>query len=557
MRKGFLVLLFMAICAVFASEESSLYAQAKACYLTNNYQAAFDRFVQIPPSSPLYPYASYYALQSAYKQKATVTANAWYQEIVSRKNKQEPYRERRQSLELPLKFTLGQSLQPSEFLALGKLFVGQYKYGEALRCFQKVPSVDLMGEDLQIMLARSYGGAGQKERSQALWALLPDSGDKLYFLSTLVTNDAEKYSYYEDMLQRFPGNSYSNDGAFVLFRTFKKKGDLDNAWRMMDYLEKIPAHTLRAGFEKGLIEFERGNFGLAMDRFKSVERGDFADASLYWQGKVNLALGQSEQATANWLSLQQRFPLSFYSYRAFDATQVIPSYDAPPFIPPEKSSKPLPTRIAALLEAHAFDDAYYEAKTFYPSDNAVWANLYGFFKDNQHYHYLFRLNERYPSPYLAYPLTWEHTLRDDLVKTDSTMDPYLVMALIREESNYNPNAISVSDARGLMQLMSFTAAGAAKSLKLTDYDLFEPSDNIRIGYYHLKWVLNTLGIQKGIAAYNCGTGALSRFRKLDDLDLFIESIPYPETNRYVKKVLKSYWVYKLLYDRDSHNAILL
>jgi soluble lytic murein transglycosylase len=73
----------------------------------------------------------------------------------------------------------------------------------------------------------------------------------------------------------------------------------------------------------------------------------------------------------------------------------------------------------------------------------------------------------------------------------------------------------------------------------------------------MKWVVNTLGTLKGIASYNCGTGALSRFRKLDDLDLFMENIPYPETNRYVKKVLKSYWVYKLLYDRDSNNPILL
>ncbi len=552
-----MVLLFITVCIGFSSEGSTLYTEAKAAYLTNNYQDAFERFIQVPPSSPLYPYASYYALQSAYKQRAYVTANAWYQEILSRKNKQEPYRERRQALELPLKFYLGQPLQPSESLVLGRLFTSQFKYGEALQCFQKIPSIDLMSEDLQILLARCYGGAGQKEKAQTLWDRLPDSGDKLYFLSTMVTADAEKYAYYEEMIDRFPGNSYSNDGAFILFRTFKKKGDLDNAWRMMDYLEKIPAHALRAGFEKGLIEFERSNYGLAMDRFKSVERGDFADASLYWQGKVNIALGQSEQATANWLNLQRRFPLSFYSYRAFDATQVIPSFDPSPFIPPDKNSKKLPTRMHALLAANALDDVYYEAKSFYPSDNAVWADLYWTFKENDQFHYLFRLNERYPSPYLAYPLAWEPLLRDNLVKNDLSMDPFLVMALIREESNYNPYATSVSDARGLMQLMSFTAAGAAKSLKLANYNLFEPSDNIRLGFYHLKWVLNTLGIEKGIAAYNCGTGALSRFRKIDDLDLFIESIPYPETNRYVKKVLKSYWVYKLLYDRDSHNPILL
>jgi soluble lytic murein transglycosylase len=326
---------------------------------------------------------------------------------------------------------------------------------------------------------------------------------------------------------------------------------------MMDYLEKIPAHTLRASFEKGLIHYERGEYLGAMDSFKSVEKGDFADASLYWQGKVELAQGHSEQATANWLSLQQRYPLSFYSYRAFDTTQVIPSYDPTPFIPPTKSSKKLPARITALLNADSPEDAYYEAKTFYPSEDAVWANLYWEYKDQEQYHYLFRLNERYPSPFLAYPLVWESMIKDDLVKNDKTMDPYLVMALIREESNYNPRAISVSDARGLMQLMSFTAAGAAKSLKLPQYDLFEPSDNIHIGYFHMKWVVNYLGVQKGIASYNCGTGALSRFRKIDDLDLFIESIPYPETNRYVKKVLKSYWIYKLMYDRDSKNIILL
>lgn len=123
------------------------------------------------------------------------------------------------------------------------------------------------------------------------------------------------------------------------------------------------------------------------------------------------------------------------------------------------------------------------------------------------------------------------------------VDPNLVRALILQESYYNPRARSRVGATGLMQLMLPTAKEHARHLNVTfaSMRLNNPDVNIQLGTYHLRMLMNLFrgNTYLAIAAYNAGQGNVARWRRAapkKPLDELIESIPFPETRNYVKRV---------------------
>jgi len=138
------------------------------------------------------------------------------------------------------------------------------------------------------------------------------------------------------------------------------------------------------------------------------------------------------------------------------------------------------------------------------------------------------------------------------------VDPYLVAAIIREESQYDWRAVSRVGAIGLMQVMPGTANTVAQRLGLSAVgrdDLFDQETNIRIGVHYVEQLLEQFSgnLMHTIASYNAGpivVGswiALYRGRSQDE---FVELIPYQETRQYVKRVLRSYREYRRL-DKTS------
>jgi soluble lytic murein transglycosylase len=135
-------------------------------------------------------------------------------------------------------------------------------------------------------------------------------------------------------------------------------------------------------------------------------------------------------------------------------------------------------------------------------------------------------------------------------------DPVLIMSIIREESYFNPKAQSPVGARGLMQLMPSTAQEAANisGLSLPNAEWLTDSEiNIKLGNVYYAKLKRMLGNKNTLAvmAYNGGAGSVSRWKNsidTTDIDDFVEQIPYPETQNYLKKVYRSYWNYLRIYD---------
>ena len=147
----------------------------------------------------------------------------------------------------------------------------------------------------------------------------------------------------------------------------------------------------------------------------------------------------------------------------------------------------------------------------------------------------------FPLPYREIVLT---------AAEDYDVPPALLYALIKAESNFDPDAESQKGAKGLMQLMDQTAAECAGKTGMTLTDIFAPEQNITLGAYYLGKLLDMYeGDEKSaVTAYNAGHGRvdgwLSDLRYSPDGKTLAE-IPFPETERYVRKVE----LYKAIYQK--------
>lgn len=139
------------------------------------------------------------------------------------------------------------------------------------------------------------------------------------------------------------------------------------------------------------------------------------------------------------------------------------------------------------------------------------------------------------------------------------LDPYLVAALIKTESNFNPRATSPRGARGLMQVMPETGSWVASQLGLTSYHpdlLYDPEFNLAVGTWYLADLYRTFGQDTvlALAAYNGGRGNVLKWleeRQWTGGKNRLDQIPYPETRQFVRKVLWHYQVYRYLYGREK------
>jgi soluble lytic murein transglycosylase len=161
---------------------------------------------------------------------------------------------------------------------------------------------------------------------------------------------------------------------------------------------------------------------------------------------------------------------------------------------------------------------------------------------------------------MLYPFGW----RNDVLAAAqrSGIDPYLVAAVVREESSYYPRALSRAGARGLMQLMPATARPMAehRGLVFAGGELLDdPGANLEIGTAFLAGLVREFkDARLALAAYNAGPARVRQWwqaRRNSDLEAWVEQIPFDETRQYVKRVMFSWEEYRRVYgDPESAAA---
>ena len=160
---------------------------------------------------------------------------------------------------------------------------------------------------------------------------------------------------------------------------------------------------------------------------------------------------------------------------------------------------------------------------------------------------------------MEYPKAYSSVI-DELAQTSGIRDSVLY-GLVREESYFDPDIVSSVGAVGLSQLMPATADALARRMHMSEPDLRDPSVNLAIGVRHFQDLLRSVNsVPKALLSYNAG---LTRVRAWERIagsipeDLFVESVPFEETRKYVRKILVSSVMYDALYgDGDVRGAAL-
>lgn len=400
------------------------------------------------------------------------------------------------------------------------------------------------------------------EEFDALAAAAADHSlaDDALFRSALAARDAGDRDAMMQRLgalpERFPRGDMRGEARFALAWSARADGDLAAALTSLD-----------ASLAEGPGE----------------EAEDIGGRTEYWRARTLLDLGRSEDAAEAFEAVARSRPLSFYAQLSLSRLTELDRARAEALrasLRPE-SEEPLTfawrdeidtepfRRLLELLRVGASDLAAVEIEhDGFTSEGAdadfLWliasvldragehprasrlarSRLRSFMRTaprGQSWH-LWRI--AYPRPYG--PLV-EQTAGAEAVP------PALVHAVMREESAFEPGALSTARAYGLMQLIEPTARRFARELSLpsTPAALLQPETNVRLGTRYLAFLWARYPQNRAVvpSAYNAGEGATDRWlraRPHEPLDVWIENIPYDETRRYTRRVLQSFGIYAWL-----------
>ena len=290
-----------------------------------------------------------------------------------------------------------------------------------------------------------------------------------------------------------------------------------------------------------------------------------ATAARYWAARAYEKLGQRGEAERRWREIITSSPLSYYA--AASAARLGSAGWTPPPGPDSVAHlagvDSAVARIATLdrlgmdVESRFELDALGDRAERVPAEAAAIAQaLIAAGQPSRALRVAAKaLDAGTPTRALlraAYPVVHEDALADESKRNG--LDPALVAGLIRQESSWNPRAVSPVGARGLMQLMPTVGASIAAGRHYPIWNpalLFEPDVSLELGTAHLATSLRRGSpVAPALAAYNAGASRVLRWSQrpgASDPELFTEWIPYTETRDYVRIVQRNARVYKALY----------
>ncbi len=379
--------------------------------------------------------------------------------------------------------------------------------------------------------------------------------------------------------ERFPDQEAAARALFLLADIQHDELDLPAA--MVSYRGAASASTTLEDASLALVRlgglhYLAGEYGQAAEVFEEYRarrpEGRRISQTAYWAARSHSAMGRHDEATALLKTLRAADPLSYYGIRAGEilgeSVLAFPMEPSPPRRERIDAQVEVGLRRVDVLDrlgrrAELADEVERLREHFARHDGGEYALAEGlsergytltaisigwniFQSEGAWNRRLLRVI--YPFPFQAMVLP--ESLAQDV-------DPYLVAAVIRRESAFNPAVTSSAGAIGLMQIMPHTGRGLARSVGLQRYHpdmLLEPELNLHLGIRYLANLLSQFDgeIPLVLSAYNAGPNRAVRWRSMperQDAELFMERIPFAETRDYVRHVKLHRALYRELYPR--------
>ncbi|MFC1851436.1 transglycosylase SLT domain-containing protein [candidate division CSSED10-310 bacterium] len=365
--------------------------------------------------------------------------------------------------------------------------------------------------------------------------------------------------------------------------------------KALHVFEKIPLSCVPGAEEahfywlQGWLSFLNARYRAALQSFQHLQenypRSSYHPQAIFWSAKTFYLLGELDQACHQFQILQQEIPVTYYAARSHAYRQQVC-----PGIPAKQkrtkvwqqiditrkftTSEPAQTNQRAeefeLLKLYSLVIEELQAQsetqgsqlarswkiaTLLEKQQNFWQSIPRF---RSIYQQMLAMEPDFYSPSLLkriYPLKYDKSILIEAKRSGN--DPYLLLAIIHQESCFSPAACSRAGAIGLMQIMPKVGKWLAKRYKIRNFRtswLRNPDLNIRLGAYQVKWLKNLFDddLLLIIAAYNAGRTTLLRWQKkyqVQDPDVLVELMPYAETKNFVKRVVRNYLQYQLLYEK--------
>ena len=485
-------------------------------------------------------------------------------------------------------------------LARAQVLFGARKYPESRTAFADLQR-QVSGDDRELVdlrLAESdfflkrYAAA--RDEVQPYLENASRKAEASYFFLSAIRElgDRDRYlSLCRQFVADFPDSTWSDEALNNLgtYYILANQDDLA-AQAFRESYEKFPTgqHAERVAWKYGWWAYKTGNYAETIRVFESAAtsfpRSDYRPPFLYWAARAHGKMGDRAGADARMRLVYTDYLNSYYGrlankYISAQRSAQLQLNDddgdvaAPAVVRTAQPSAPEPPPnaplIRRLLAAGLYDDALSElryAQKVWGSSPPLEATLAWVYHAKGDLRRAISLMRRaYPQHLTAggeglpadileviFPLTYWDSIRRYAAARG--LDPYLVAALIAQESTFDPGAHSSANAWGLMQLVPATGRRLARDVGIRRFStsmLTTADVNIRLGtLYFSRLVEQFGGTYYALASYNAGESRVVRWKTerpgLDE-DEFIDDIPFPETQNYVKRVLGTAEDYRRLY----------
>ena len=437
-----------------------------------------------------------------------------------------------------------------------------------------------------------------KKLSKADVEHLPVTGDdsaalKLYLQSELARNEG-KLSEHDEIVQqlvtRYPQSRWLEEALYSGGNMYLIKQDSANAAaQYLSLVQHFPRSTYApsAHWRAAWLNYRMRNYPEAArlfdEQITSYPAGNEIPGALYWRGRLYEDIEHDFSQALNYYNkLNTAYVNSYYAILGRQRIAVIGQRDPVAPSPVLASVRVLdnpgltdqlpendPHLIKARLLANAALNEYIRPEIQLSPSSGQWgayaeASIYQSFGENTRAIQAMKRSkipffslavDDVPAAYwqLVFPRPYWPQLEAD-AKANG-LDPYLVASLIRQESEFNPQAVSRANAYGLMQLLPSTGKSIARkegNKHFTTADLLDPTTNLHLGTIDLRHSIDRYNgqVEYALAAYNAGDSPVHQWMSTNnykDIAEWVESIPYTETREYVQGILRNREVYRAVY----------